>query len=93
LWASRNVKFVPLAIKKVLKTSEFSKAKKYSVFVPKLGEKARLTKQKNWDLLNLNIDDIVRMPKEVAELLGSEELEKKFIIELKRYRFGISYMI
>ncbi|XP_021344171.1 uncharacterized protein LOC110444075, partial [Mizuhopecten yessoensis] len=69
MWSARNVKFYPVAIKKAVTSEEALKdALNYEVFVPRLDAKQKLTGVCSWDLLNLDIDDIIRIPEDMSKL-------------------------
>jgi glutamate/tyrosine decarboxylase-like PLP-dependent enzyme len=67
LWAARNAKFFPLALRDaVLNDRTLKRAKTLQVNCPG-GGSARLIALDTWALLNLNIDDIVNLPQRIAE--------------------------
>ncbi|KAL4225697.1 hypothetical protein ACF0H5_016386 [Mactra antiquata] len=69
LWACRNIKYYPFCVQKALNESkELARAKDFKVYVPRLQSKQKLVDLSNWDLLNLDIDDIVAMPAEVIDM-------------------------
>ncbi|XP_033726851.1 uncharacterized protein LOC117316408 isoform X2 [Pecten maximus] len=68
-WSARNVKYYPIAIKKAVMTEPaLQDALEYEVFVPRLDKKQKLTEVSTWDLLNLDIDEIVAIPENMAKL-------------------------
>ncbi|XP_060075594.1 uncharacterized protein LOC132555261 isoform X1 [Ylistrum balloti] len=74
-WAARNVKYYPIAIQKAVMTElELQDAADYEVFVPRLDTKQKLTEVSTWDLLNLDIDDIVRIPEDMARIGISDDV-------------------
>lgn len=82
LWASRNLKFYPLAVQKALLVEpELHEAVKYEVMVPCLGEKKPLVDVSQWDLLNLDIDDVIRMATDVQTLSGVPQNKFSSIIK------------
>ncbi|KAL4225690.1 hypothetical protein ACF0H5_016379 [Mactra antiquata] len=69
MWACRNIKYYPFCVQKALNESkELAGAKNFEVYVPRLQSKQKLVDLSNWDLLNLDIDDIVAMPAEVIDM-------------------------
>ncbi|XP_069121903.1 L-tyrosine decarboxylase-like [Argopecten irradians] len=78
LWASRNIKFFPLAVQKAIREERFlNTAKELTVYIPRLGRKQKITNTSTWDLLNLDLDDIVALPHEI------QRITKKPVIDLK----------
>ena len=70
VWASRNLKFYPVAVKNALVNEPaLVKAKGYMVAAPWAnGKKLPLVDMTNWNLLNLEVDDAINMASEVATL-------------------------
>ncbi|XP_033729874.1 L-tyrosine decarboxylase-like [Pecten maximus] len=81
LWASRNIKFFPLALQKAIKEERLlSNAKEISVFIPRLGRKQKISSTSTWDLLNLDLDDIVGLPHEIQRLTRKTATDLKDVI-------------
>ncbi|KAL4238903.1 hypothetical protein ACF0H5_003610 [Mactra antiquata] len=71
LWACRNIKYYPFCIKKALKEKkELAKARDFTVYVPRIQKEMKLVDLSNWDLLNLDIDEIVAIPDKVMKIAG-----------------------
>ncbi|MGH3708932.1 MAG: pyridoxal phosphate-dependent decarboxylase family protein [Pseudonocardiaceae bacterium] len=65
LWAARNLKFFPVALQAALK-NELEKASKIDVTLPQGGSKV-IVQADLWELLNIKVDDILELPKRLAE--------------------------
>ncbi|XP_060073983.1 L-tyrosine decarboxylase-like [Ylistrum balloti] len=73
LWASRNVKFFPLAVQKAMREEPtFADVKDLRVYIPRLDRKQKLIASSTWDLLNLNLDDVISLPQEIERLTGKD---------------------
>ena len=70
VWASRNLKYYPLAVKNAIqKETALSKAKGYMVSAPwDGGRKMPILEMSSWNLLNIEIDDAINMASEVRAL-------------------------
>ncbi|KAL4229059.1 hypothetical protein ACF0H5_012097 [Mactra antiquata] len=75
MWACRNIKYYPFCVQKALKErKEFEGAKNLEIYVPSLQGNEENEKMKklvdltSWELLNLDIDDIVAIPNEVINM-------------------------
>ena len=76
IWVARNLKFFALGLQEAIKNEpKLKSARTYMVYVPKLDKKVPLLKAKPWQLLNLDIDTIIRMPEDVETLAGIERPE------------------
>lgn len=68
IWAGRNVKYFPLGLQEALiKEERLADARGYRVNFPQKGE-AEVTSASQWELLNLDVDTILKMPEEVQNL-------------------------
>lgn len=66
LWAARNAKFFPVALRAALReVPDLAAARELQVKLPD-GRKARLTDLDTWVLLNLDIDEVVSLPQTMA---------------------------
>ncbi|XP_060079461.1 L-tyrosine decarboxylase-like [Ylistrum balloti] len=80
LWSSRNVKFLPLAVRKAIQDEPMLyDAENLSVYIPRLDRKQKITYASDWDLLNLNLDDIVALPGELQRLIRKPDDSKDAI--------------
>ncbi|RMX37526.1 hypothetical protein pdam_00012808, partial [Pocillopora damicornis] len=72
IWAGRNVKYFPLGLQEaLLKEEKLAAARGYKITFPQRGgEKGELQSASQWELLNLDVDTILRMPKDVEDLTG-----------------------
>ncbi|XP_060070828.1 L-tyrosine decarboxylase-like [Ylistrum balloti] len=81
LWASRNIKFFPLAIQKAIKDERvLASARDLSVYIPRLGRKQKITTTSTWDLLNLDLDDIVELPHNIQRQTGKDAAVLKDVL-------------
>lgn len=94
MWSCRNVKFYPLCVQKALQENEVLKcAKEYKLYVPKLGKFEKIVDVATWDILNLDIDDIIKIPDEVIKMANvtketySQEVDKYSLANLGWYDF------
>jgi len=89
LWAARNTKFVPLALKKVISDDpELRGAKNFMVYVAKKDKVYKLLDSWStctWDLLNLDLDEVIKMPREVAKMADCTESYVMSAIQKYRY--------
>lgn len=84
MWAARNLKFLPLSFKQALFDPNLSPAKNMTVpIVQKDGSKVnqKIIQLSNWQLLNLEIDDILSL---------SDRLYKNYSISRQIYNNAIS---
>ncbi|XP_068718076.1 uncharacterized protein [Montipora capricornis] len=73
IWAQRNVKYFPLGLQEALmKEARLSDVKGYKVFFPQFNEERELIKASKWELLNLDVDTILKMPSDIETLLNLE---------------------
>jgi len=73
LWAARNLKFHPLAVKSAVMdpaAEEIHGGQNFEVYVPGRGHKIALKDCTQWELLNLDVDDICNMADGVAAAAG-----------------------
>jgi len=70
LWAARNLKFHPLAVKSAVMDpdaeDDLKDARKFMVYIPSRDDHIPLEKCTQWELLNLDVDDICNMADKVA---------------------------
>ncbi len=73
MWAARNIKYYPLAVKEALDAPELAKAKE-ALTVPVLdkGEK-RFVDCTAWELLNLDEDTVLGLPAQIVKMAGLED--------------------
>ena len=77
IWTARNLKYFALGLQEaVQKERQLEAAKGYKVYIPKLDAKIPLVTATSWQLLNLDLDDVIRMPQDVqdATKLSHEQL-------------------
>ncbi|XP_060074009.1 L-tyrosine decarboxylase-like [Ylistrum balloti] len=73
LWASRNVKFFPLAVQKAIREEPtLADVKDLRVYIPRLDRKQKLISCSTWDLLNLKLDDVIYLPQEIERLTSKD---------------------
>ena len=67
MWAARNVKFYALGLKDAIKSEDvLAKARNdFTVYLPHKDEDVRIVDATNWELLNLDVDEIIEMPEKV----------------------------
>ncbi|XP_074620778.1 uncharacterized protein LOC141879398 isoform X2 [Acropora palmata] len=76
VWAARNVKYFPLGLQEaLLKEDKFAHVRGYKVFFPQLGKEKEVAKASKWELLNLDVDTILKMPSNIETLLNLEHQE------------------
>ncbi|XP_033758319.1 L-tyrosine decarboxylase-like [Pecten maximus] len=76
LWASRNVKFFPLAVQNAIKNeAELAGEKELSVYIPRLDRKQKILSTSTWDLLNLNLDDVIALHQEIDLLTKNDDID------------------
>ena len=70
VWASRNLKFYPLAVQNAIKKEpSLAKASGFLVRAPWAGGKKMLILEMSaWNLLNVEVDDAINMASEVATM-------------------------
>jgi len=70
VWASRNLKFYPLAVRNAIKNeSSLAKASGYLMRAPwDGGKKMSILDMSDWNLLNVEVDDAINMASEVATM-------------------------
>ena len=72
LWAARNLKFYPIAIRNAVRDEpRLKNAKNFTVRV--LSEKrgnVNILEADNWDLLNISVDDAINMASDVEKMAG-----------------------
>jgi len=89
MWTTRNAKFVPLAMQKILKENPLLEAAKdMEIYIPRLKAKIKLLDATSWDLLNMDLDDVIYLPSKVAKLAQCDE--KVCMDALMKYRYNIS---
>jgi len=86
LWAARNVKFFGVALRAALReVPMLAPARDIKVRLLD-GDEERLVDLDTWTLLNLKIDDLVRLPYQIAEIDPKSGLDKETLKEaLKPY--------
>ncbi|XP_033757389.1 L-tyrosine decarboxylase-like [Pecten maximus] len=76
LWTSRNVKFFPLAVQKAIQSEAvLASAKELSVYIPRLDRKQKILSTSTWDLLNLNLDDVIALHQEIDHLIKNDDID------------------
>ncbi len=82
LWATRELKFLPLGIRYALKPGEFLSSIADKLELP---TNEKYIKATSWELLNLRQDDILELPNMIAKLLSENQVnkDKKFSNILK----------
>ncbi|XP_060073984.1 L-tyrosine decarboxylase-like [Ylistrum balloti] len=81
LWASRNVKFFPLAVQKAIREEPtLADVKDLRVYIPRLDRKQKLISSSTWDLLNLNLDDVISLPQEISQLIKDDNIDFRKVI-------------
>ncbi|OED36504.1 hypothetical protein AB833_27835 [Chromatiales bacterium (ex Bugula neritina AB1)] len=70
LWAGRNIKFLPVALKNAILGDESLKAAKALEVKLLDGSVAKLTECDNWLLLNLKADDVLELTPRMHDLYG-----------------------
>ena len=68
MWAARNVKFYPLALQDAINNEDqLLKAKyNFTVFVPHKNTEVRIMDVTSWELMNLDVDEVIQMPEKVS---------------------------
>eukprot|EP00092_Neocalanus_flemingeri_P070648 GFUD01086737.1.p1 GENE.GFUD01086737.1~~GFUD01086737.1.p1 ORF type:complete len:892 (-),score=197.69 GFUD01086737.1:481-3156(-) len=85
IWVARNIKYFPLAVKQaVMEEPDLKSALVYKVTTAQ-GRKVSIKEAKTWDMLNISVDDTVRMSIEVAKMAGFEENLADFNDLLSKY--------
>ncbi len=95
LWAARDLKFLPIAIKNAICKDKRLQSSKHNfcVYVPFLNKEVEITELQPWDLMNLDIDDVCRMRYKVAEEAGvsietlSSIIDSHTIVSMGTYGF------
>ena len=69
LWAARNLKFYPIALKNaVMQDQRLCLAKEVAtVYIPRLDSHIKLVHAEAWDLLNLDVDEACRLSSSIAQ--------------------------
>ncbi|XP_068716270.1 uncharacterized protein [Montipora foliosa] len=76
IWAARNVKYFPLGLKEaLLKEDRLANARGYKVLIPQRGKEVEITSASQWELLNLDVDTVLKMPFEVEAVTKLEHQE------------------
>ncbi|KAK2547035.1 L-tyrosine decarboxylase, partial [Acropora cervicornis] len=82
IWAARNVKYFPLGLQEaLLKEDRLSKARGYKVPIPQRGSKKEVVSASQWELLNLDVESILKMPLEVEVMAKLQHQEFMEIME------------
>jgi len=87
IWAGRNLKYFPLGLQEaLLKDERLADARGYKVFFPQRGEEREIVGASQWELLNIDVDTILKMPSEVEALSKLEhpafmEVMSKYLYE------------
>jgi len=70
MWAARNVKYYPLGLKDaIINEDVLANARKdFTVFLPAKDKNVRILEATNWELLNLDVDEIISMPDKVGTI-------------------------
>ena len=96
MWVARNLKFYPIAIKMALLTVEKLKEAniklEVTIYRTEGKKRERVVKCSNWELLNLDADEIVQLPIQINKMcnLGTGELDTylaPFLVQNK----GLAY--
>ena len=69
LWAARNLKLYPVALKNAIihdKRLQLA-AETATVYIPRLNMQTKLADTENWDLLNLDVDEVCSLAESVAK--------------------------
>ncbi|MBB3265210.1 glutamate/tyrosine decarboxylase-like PLP-dependent enzyme [Azospirillum sp. OGB3] len=70
MWSARNLRFYPLALRRALATSDkLADARDVDLPVPQ-GGRARLRDLGPWELMNLNPDEVLKLPRRFAQEFG-----------------------
>jgi len=88
VWASRNLKFYPLAVQNAIKNEPaLAKAKGFMIAAPwDGGKQVPILEMSSWNLLNIEVDDAINMASEVATMAKVEssvfdDLIKKYSVQ------------
>ncbi|XP_015748257.1 PREDICTED: uncharacterized protein LOC107328056 [Acropora digitifera] len=82
IWAARNVKYFPLGLQEaLLKEDRLSKARGYKIPIPQRGSKKEVVSASQWELLNLDVESILKMPLEVEAMTKLQHQEFMEIME------------
>ena len=70
MWAARNVKFYPLGLQDAIRNEDaLAKARTdFTVFLTHKNEDVKIVDATSWELLNLEVDEIIEMPEKVSVL-------------------------
>ncbi|MBI9034003.1 MAG: hypothetical protein JEZ03_06010 [Bacteroidales bacterium] len=79
LWAARELKFLPLGIKYALRANEYLAEIESEFF---LHDDVKFSKVSAWELLNLKQDDILELPRKIAELKFGVDYSEKELAEV-----------
>lgn len=89
MWSARNVKYYPVAIQKAVMSEVLLRdALDYEVFVPRLDTKQKLVEVSAWDLLNLDIDHILRIPVDMKAIGIPDDVLKKCLTKYSLQSLG-----
>ena len=68
MWAARNIKYYPLGLQDAINNEDaLSKARNdFTVFLPHNEKHVKIVDATSWELLNLDVDEIVGMPEKVV---------------------------
>merc|ERR1712002_1300780 len=67
MWAARNIKYFPIGIVEAIKNEPIlAEAKKIKITLPNKSI-ATLVNLSSWQLLNLNMDEIIALPKRISK--------------------------
>jgi glutamate/tyrosine decarboxylase-like PLP-dependent enzyme len=72
LWAARNLKYLPLALRETLKDARYQAAQAVTV-KQRSGKPRPLLDLSAWELLNLPLDESLSLPKRATSLLGEND--------------------
>jgi glutamate/tyrosine decarboxylase-like PLP-dependent enzyme len=77
MWAARNAKYYPVAIKKAVESGNLPGSEALMVTLPNGTTTKKITELNSWELLNLTLDETLALPKEVINLMKNPELTEK----------------
>ncbi|XP_067020489.1 uncharacterized protein [Acropora muricata] len=88
IWAARNVKYFPLGLQEAfLHEEKLADARGYKVLIPQGGSEKEVIRASQWELLNLDVDTILKMPCEVEAMTKLQHKEFMKIMENYLYEF------
>jgi glutamate/tyrosine decarboxylase-like PLP-dependent enzyme len=92
LWAARNLKFYPLALREALrKKPELKRARAIDITLGD-GRTVRFIEQNEWTLLNLPVDEILALPRRVQDLIGAPPEDADDVVDGAVREFTVQHL-